>query len=117
MPQQYEDWHWWCASAGGRLVALEEFEKLPLAIQGELLTIMTAWLDGKTGPKEIGSLGSGLLELRFRAGNNHYRVLFHVVGSTCVALHCFYKNQQKCPKVKVDLARGRMRKGAHRPCP
>lgn len=117
MPKRYDDWHWWCASADGRLTAFEEFTKLPGLVQGELLAIMEAWLAGTTGRKDVGSLNSGLMELRFRSGSNHYRVLFHVAGRVCVALHCFYKNQQRCPKSKVDLARGRMRTGTHRACP
>lgn len=117
MPQQYEDWHWWCASTEGRLVAFEEFVALPALVRGELLSIMQDWLAGTTTRKQVGSLGSKLFELRFRAGNNQYRVLFHVAGRICVALHCFYKNQQRCPKNKIELARDRMRTGAHRPCP
>lgn len=114
MPQKYDDWHWWCASMGGRLVAWEEFERLPPRIQGELLEIMAAWLEGETRYKEVGSLGHGLLELRCREGNNQYRVIFYVDGRLGVALHCFYKNQQKCPPSALELARKRMRSGSHR---
>ncbi len=113
MSQRYDDWHWWCATVGGRNIAFSEFERLPAAAQGELLSLMEAWLLGNTASKEVGSLGQGLLELRYRSGNNHFRVLFYIDGRVSVAVHCFYKNQQKCPKKDLDLARSRKRSGAH----
>lgn len=96
-------------------MAWSEFEQLPQAAQGELLSLMDAWLRGETRAKEVGSLGHGLLELRCRAGNNHFRVIFYVDGRVSVAVHCFYKNQQKCPKKDLDLARIRKRTGVHVP--
>ncbi|WP_282005978.1 type II toxin-antitoxin system RelE/ParE family toxin [Propioniciclava sinopodophylli] len=115
MPHQYDDWHWWRASADGRCATLKEFEKLPPSAQGALLEIMKSWREGRTGRKEVNSLGGGIFELRHREGNNHFRVLYYVDGRVGVVLRSFYKNQQKCPPSELETARQRMKTGCHGP--
>jgi len=115
MPRTYADWHWWRASDGGRPIVWEAFGSLPGTAQAGLLSVMQAWLDGSARYKEVAPIGDGLYELRHRELNNHYRVLFCIEGDVCVALHCFYKNQRKCPPSDLNLARKRMRSGCHGP--
>ena len=70
---------------------------------------MTRFREGRTRFKDIDDLGGGIKEIRVRLGNNHYRVLFCVIGSTPVALTCFYKNQRKTAKTDLDRAKARMK--------
>lgn len=112
MAARYNEWLWWCASKGERSAAFKEFEsEFGPSVQGSFLEIMSRWLRGECMRSEFGSLGSGLWELRHRVGTNHFRVLFFISGRDCVALTCFYKNQQRTPRQMVDRARKRMSRG------
>jgi len=48
-----------------------------------------------------------MYELRYRKGNNHYRLLFFLWGPHCVGVSAFYKNQQATPKSDVETAKTR----------
>lgn len=87
--------------------AMSEFRDLPDDIQGELRLGMERYRDGTSRKKDIKNLGDGILELRERRGNNHYRVLFTVCKTCLVALTAFYKNQQQTPKHDLDRAKRR----------
>lgn len=110
----YDSWHWWCASDGGRSAAEEKFFDLPGDVRIAIATIMRKWLRGECTRREHAPI-DGLHELRYRNGNNHYRILFTTEGRRCVALHAFYKNQQQTEKKDLDVAKKRARSGSDRP--
>lgn len=105
---RYDDWIWWPNRKGERSRAEEEFADLPPEVQGELADRIKRFVEGRSRFKDVGDLGDGIKELRYRFGSNHYRVLFFIEGRTCVGLTCFYKNQQKTEK--NDLRRAKRRK-------
>lgn len=80
---------------------------MPPAAQGELVNRMQRFRMGTTRFKDVDDLGNGIKELRVRVGNNPYRILFCVIGSTPVALTVFYKNQVRTPKTDLDRAKAR----------
>lgn len=106
----YSDWVWWPNDKGRRSRAEEEFKALPASVRAELLVRISRFLKGESRYKDVKSLGDGVLEIRHREGNNHYRVLFFISGDVCVALTCFYKNQNKTEKVDLDRAKSRKSK-------
>jgi phage-related protein len=103
----YDDWVWWPNEAGRRSRAEEEFNDLPALVQGEMLTRIKRLLDGESRFKDVDDLGDGIKELRYRVGNNHYRVLFMISARVCVGLTCFYKNQQRTEKKDLERAKSR----------
>jgi phage-related protein len=103
----YTDWVWWPNEPGRRSRADEEFFKLPPVVQAEMLTRIKRLLTGETRYKDVDDLGDGIKELRYRVGNNHYRILFFIAETVCVGLTCFYKNQQRTEKVDLDRAKKR----------
>jgi phage-related protein len=95
----YDDWEWLPQ-------AEREFEKFPDAMQGNFLDLIERVLDRQTrsGAGDVKHLDRGIYELRDRYKNNHYRVLWFVDGRACVAVTCFYKNQQRTEKRDIDRA-------------
>lgn len=69
-------------------------------------------LAGEERRKDVKSLGDGILEVRAREGNNHYRALYFRWGQHFVCLMSRYKNQQKTPQQWIDVAKER--RGAFR---
>lgn len=95
----YDDWRCWASQDGARSPALKAFMSLPGGIQGELGDLMDRWLDGEltvngTDCKKVQG-EKRLWELRVRAGNCPYRLIFTISGRICIMLDAFYKNQQK----------------------
>jgi len=70
-------------------------------IGDDVLKVQFCWPIGKP---LVGSLGSGLWEVRSRLGDRIARVLFCVEGQTMVLLHGFMKKTQQTPKHDLDLA-------------
>src|SRR5664280_2866223 len=103
-------WLWFRLAVDARSPAEEEFKSLPVAGRAGLAKLVERFLAGESRYKDVSSLGDGLLELRYRQGNDHYRVLFFRHGANYVALTAFYKNQQRTPKADVDRARQRARR-------
>lgn len=103
----YEDWDWWPCDEDRRSAAKKEFDKLPQDVRSEFLDRIDRLLDGKSRFKEVKDVGQGILELRYRAHNNEYRILFFVYDGLCVAATCFYKNTKKLDKVDLDRAKER----------
>ena len=103
----YRDWVWWPNDPGRRSRALEEFKDLPKPVRGELLALIRRFLQGESRFKDVKDLGGGIKEIRHRAGDNHYRVLFFIEGEVCVGLTCFYKNQNKTERDDLERARSR----------
>lgn len=106
----YSDWVWWPNEQGRRSRAVEEFRALPKTVRAEFAVRIRRYLTGESRFKDVKSLGDGILEIRHREGNNHYRVLFCVDGDVCVGLTCFYKNQNKTEKVDLERAKSRRSK-------
>ena len=104
----YDDWVWWPNTEGRRSPALKEFRKFPPAVQGEMAALIQRFLKGESRRHDMTNMGQGLKELRYRTGNNHYRILFFVAdGRLCVALTCFYKNQNKTEQTDLERAKTR----------
>src|SRR6266511_3674612 len=103
-------WIWFRNARSGRPTAREEFDALPTVPRAGLAKRIDRYLGGESRFKDVDSLGDGILELRHRHLNNHYRVLFMHWGPHCVALTAFYKNQRKTPKNDVDRAKRRARR-------
>ena len=62
------------------------------------------------GKPYIGSLGSGLYEIRAKGKEGIGRSLYcTVAGREVVILHSFIKKSQKTPKKELDLSRMRMK--------
>jgi phage-related protein len=89
-PPPRRKWIWFRSERGGRLKALEEFDALPAVPRAALAKRIDRYLSGESRFKDVDSLGEGILELRHRHLNNHYRVLFMLWGPHCVALTAFY---------------------------
>ena len=69
-------------------------------------------LVGEERRKDIKPLGDGILEVRAREGNNHYRALYFRWGQHFVCLMSRYKSTQKTPPQWIDVAKER--RGAFR---
>jgi phage-related protein len=84
------------------LLSLEKDERK--IIGDDVLKVQYCWPIGKP---LIGSLGSGLWEVRSDLGSRIARVIFCVEGRTMVLLHAFIKKTQKTPDHELELARRR----------
>jgi phage-related protein len=109
-PPARRAWIWFRNDRQGRPKAREEFDALPPVPRAGLAKRIDRYLSGESRFKDVDSLGGGILELRHRHLNNHYRVLFMLWGPHCVALTAFYKNQRTTPKADVERARIRARR-------
>jgi phage-related protein len=109
-PPPRRKWIWFRNDRGGRLKAREEFDALPAVPRAALAVRIDRYLNGDSRFKDVDSLGEGILELRHRHLNNHYRVLFMLWGPHCVALTAFYKNQRATPKTDLDRAKARAKR-------
>lgn len=101
------EWRWWRKEAGSRAKALEEFQSLPVDVQASLDVLMDRHRRNQSRLKDVDHLGDGIYELRYRRGNNHYRLLFCKWGPHLVALTVFYKNQRATPRRDVERAQDR----------
>lgn len=70
---------------------------------------MQQYLAGELAARGIKPIRDDILELRWRQGNNHFRILFFRWGQHPVALTAFYKDQQKTPKTKIETALDRQK--------
>ena len=71
---------------------------------------MIEGLGPKLGKPYIGSLGSGLYEIRAKGKEGIGRSLYcTVTGKEIVILHSFIKKSQKTPKKELDLSKKRMK--------
>jgi phage-related protein len=84
-----------------------EIAALPPKIQAKLLWIMEQ-IEARglpsLRPPHIDHLGSGLYELRAKAGGGIGRVLFVTRGRRAIVLHAFQKKSQKTPLRAIRLA-------------
>lgn len=89
--------------------AEKEFDKFPDIVAGNFLDLIERVLDRQTraGAGDVKKLDAHIFELRDRHKNNHYRVLWFVHSGACVAVTCFYKNQQKVQRQDLDRANAR----------
>lgn len=71
------------------------------AIGDDVLKVQYCWPLGKP---LVGSLASGLWEVRSRLDDRIARIAFCVESDTMVLLHGFIKKTQKTPKHELDLA-------------
>ena len=70
-------------------------------IGDDVLKVQYCWPLGKP---LVGSLASGLWEVRSRLGDRIARTIFCVEGQTMVLLHGFIKKTQKTPRHELALA-------------
>jgi transcriptional regulator with XRE-family HTH domain/putative component of toxin-antitoxin plasmid stabilization module len=87
----YDRWVWYRPHPDARSAAEEEFEDLPTDAQARLWARMVKFKEGRPSPRDVDSLGDGILEIRVRVGSDRYRLLFFCHGRTCVALTAFHK--------------------------
>jgi len=94
-------WLWWTSSPSARPRVMEQFQKLPAVVQGELLARMQRYRDGESRPREVKDIGDGILELRLQQRRDQYRLLFTRWGPYALVLDCFFKNQRKTDKTRA----------------
>ena len=90
----------------------EQTLKFPSGILANFLHIaeMIEELGPNLGKPYVGSLGSGLFEIRAKGKEGIGRSLYCMAkGKEIVILHSFIKKSQKAPKKELDLARKRMK--------
>jgi len=90
----------------------EQTLKFPARILANFLHIteMIEELGPNLGRPYVGSLGSGLYEIRSKGLEGIGRSLYcTVTGKEIVILHSFIKKKQKTPKKDLELARKRMK--------
>ena len=109
-PASPRKWIWFRNEPGGRKKAQEEFDAIEPTARAGLSAKIERYRKGESRPQEVDHLGDGILEIRHRVGNNHFRVLFTLWGRHCVALTAFYKNQRRTPQVDLRRARTRARR-------
>ncbi len=86
--------------------------KFPVGILANFLHIteMIEELGPNLGKPYVGSLGSGLFEIRAKGKEGIGRSLYCMAkGKEIVILHSFIKKTQKTPKKDLDLAKKRMK--------
>ena len=86
--------------------------KFPAGILANFLHIaeMIEELGPNLGKPYVGSLGSGLFEIRAKGKEGIGRSLYCMAkGKEIVILHSFIKKTQKTPKKDLDLAKKRMK--------
>ena len=78
--------------------------------KGELDSEMIEELGPDLGRPYVGSLGSGLYEIRAKGKEGIGRSLYCMAqGREIVILHSFVKKTQKTPKKELDIAKKRMK--------
>ncbi len=90
----------------------EQTLKFPTRILANFLHIteMIEELGPNLGSPYVGSLGSGLYEIRSKGREGIGRSLYCTVkGKEIVILHSFIKKSQKTPKKDLDLGKKRMK--------
>jgi phage-related protein len=103
-PEQGSHWLFFRASAEGRPVFRKELDKLPAQAVAALIVLMDQHIAGQLAGHNLKPIRDDIYELRWRQGNNHFRVLFFRWGPHPVALTAFQKKQQKTPKTRIDTA-------------
>ena len=86
--------------------------KLPSGVLANFLHIaeMIEELGPNLGKPYVGTLGSGLFEIRAKGKEGIGRSMYCTAkGKEIVILHTFIKKSQKTPKRDLDLARKRMK--------
>lgn len=101
---QHSRWLFFRASAEGRQVFRKELEQLPEQAAAALIVLMQQYIDGQLAVHNLKPIRDGILELRWRQGSNHFRVLFFRWGPHAVALTALQKKQQKTPKTRIAKA-------------
>ena len=90
----------------------EQTLKFPVGVLANFLHIseMIEKLGPNLGKPYVGSLGSGLFEIRAKGKEGIGRSLYCMAkGKEIVILHSFIKKTQKTPKKDLDLAKKRMK--------
>src|SRR4051812_7985934 len=80
VPPVARQWKFWRAQLGARPKALEELQSLPEKPKAELFSKMDRYMKGESRAHDVDHLGDGIYEIRYRQGNNQYRVLFFMWG-------------------------------------
>lgn len=102
-------WLFYRASAEGRPIFSKELDKLPDQAVAALIVLMEQYRAGQVPSHDVKQIRGDIFELRWRQGNNQFRVLFFRWGPHSVALLAFQKKQQKTPKAQIATAIGRQK--------
>jgi phage-related protein len=106
-PARESVWQFFRASTNGRPIFKKELDNLPRDARAAMTNLMRRYLLGQLRPGDIKPIHDGISELRWRDGNDHYRVLFFRWDCHPVALTAFFKSQQRTPKSRIELAKKR----------
>jgi phage-related protein len=90
----------------------DEVEKFPAGIKKRYFNLTDRMIEygPNLGEPHTKSLGSGLFEIRAKAGEGIGRAFFcTIVDEKIVILRAFVKKTQKTPKKELDMARKRMK--------
>ena len=87
-----------------------EHKKLPPVAQAGLTEVVGRLRWGATRGSDTTKLSGAIWEIRWRKGNNHYRILYarDPRGGGYLGLLAAYKNQQKTPKGWIETAKKRL---------
>lgn len=91
---RYQGWQYYRGANGSDPVRKDRGRLAP-PVQAGLDVRMARFRDGSSLRQDHKPLGEGLHELRFRIGNNQFRLIFAIWGDRLLALDVFYKNQNK----------------------
>lgn len=103
-PRQGSRWLFFRTSVESRPVFRKELDKLPDQAVAALIVLMEQYVAGQLATHNLKPIRDDILELRWRQGSNHFRVLFFRWGPHPVALTAFQKKQQKTPKTRIATA-------------
>jgi phage-related protein len=103
-PEKGSRWLFFRTSAEGRPVFRKELDKLPDQAVAALIVLMDQYVAGQLAAHNLKPIRDDIYELRWRQGNNHFRVPFFRWGPHPVALTAFQKKQKKTPKTRIITA-------------
>jgi phage-related protein len=102
-------WQFFRASTDGRCILEKELDRLPRYARAAMIVLMSQYVSDAVPAGAVKRVRDNIFELRWRQGNNHFRILFFRWGPHPVALSAFYKNQRKTPKAKIETALDRLK--------
>jgi phage-related protein len=114
-----DHWRFYRTPAGAKVVedALKLLGREQIAALNDLRKRFTS---GRLLPREVETVGNGLLALRTTVGGMELRMYFGRVGKggcICLAVHVLNKKSKKVPKKDMKLARDRLREWQTRHAP
>jgi phage-related protein len=105
-------WRFYVTASGNKIVQ-RELDGLSRAQKAQLIDLMRRHGVQELHPRELESVGGGLLALRTTVERLELRLYFAQVPDgdevICLALRVLHKQSRKIPKHELDLVRDRLR--------